>query len=169
MSSYQNILVNSIVITVSADGLAPWGARPSAGTEMTKFAYRINTRLALEGLIWGHRFRRPGSTRRDFLLFGLLGWREPLGGGTWDYHWFIAQHISYPIFQIHLAAPQPSIWIRNEVSFSAFLICMYIRIYSIGIEGIFQQKYWIVFSVSQFWLPLDTPFCYAPDKLWKCI
>ena len=37
-----------VIITVTADGLAPLGARPSAGKVMTKFGSRIYTRPALE-------------------------------------------------------------------------------------------------------------------------
>ena len=35
---------------VPADGLAPLGARPSAGTAMTKFGLYVYTRPILEGL-----------------------------------------------------------------------------------------------------------------------
>ena len=41
---------NFIAITVRADGLAPNGARPSAGTVMTKFVTHMNMGPALVGL-----------------------------------------------------------------------------------------------------------------------
>ena len=42
-------MLNFIVITVPADGLAPVGARPSAGTVMTKFRSYIFKQYTLEG------------------------------------------------------------------------------------------------------------------------
>ena len=42
-------MFNFVVITVIADGLAPDGARPSAGTMMTKFGSLWN--LGFKGLI----------------------------------------------------------------------------------------------------------------------
>ena len=47
----ENMLKFS-VNTVSADGLAPWGARPSAGTVMTKFGSCIYMGPTIEGLEW---------------------------------------------------------------------------------------------------------------------
>ena len=49
-SSQWNVGENFAVSTVPADGLAPPGARASAGTVMTKFVPHIYSRLALEGL-----------------------------------------------------------------------------------------------------------------------
>ena len=41
--------VQNLVRTVPADGLAPLGARPSAGTVLTKFGYRVYTEPAFQG------------------------------------------------------------------------------------------------------------------------
>ena len=55
---------NFAVMTVPADGLAPLGARPSAGTVMTKFklvhVYRTNTQW-VNILEWGHNRGKTGS------------------------------------------------------------------------------------------------------------
>ena len=40
---------NFVVITVPANGLAPSGARPDVGTEMTKFGAHIHMRPTFEG------------------------------------------------------------------------------------------------------------------------
>ena len=48
----KKILSNPAVITVSADGLAPLGARPSAGSVMINFRCRRYMGPALEGLKW---------------------------------------------------------------------------------------------------------------------
>ena len=54
-------IYNFEVITVPADGLAPLGARPSAGTVMTKFGSCIHgtdsPRMNMEEIIWSHSIK----------------------------------------------------------------------------------------------------------------
>ena len=57
-SKHGKNIYNFEVITVPADGLAPLGARPSAGTVMTKFGSCIHgtdsPRINMEEIVWSH-------------------------------------------------------------------------------------------------------------------
>ena len=79
-------MLHFIVIMVSADGLAPSGARPSAGTLMTKFMSCIYRELTHAGL----------KTIDNFLCFGTIMAHDAL-----------CQHNqSHPVF----------IWLPSQVS-----------------------------------------------------
>ena len=56
-----------MVITVPVDGLAPLGARPSAGIVMTKSTFCICTETTIKGLI-----NKPGLHNDDYSPLSIL-------------------------------------------------------------------------------------------------
>ena len=65
--------LNYVVIAVPADGLAPIGARPSAGTAMMKFIYiYIDPWLSLEALEHSMTKHQIGNNLRDNLPLNVM-------------------------------------------------------------------------------------------------
>ena len=104
---FDRIIANFAISTVPADGLAPWGARTSVGTVMTKFGSHlslyIHIGLALQGLKkWKHS---------GFILNCMIGYSNS--------YTYIALHI--PI-QNSESCPQSEGWIWKQGFLRVFLV-----------------------------------------------